>query len=245
MRKTAIKPLFIFLLSTTPLFCLSQSTPQQATITTIPFKEWSMKFQSLDIKGKFLNVNYVVALNTSDKKSLQEEIEVFYTSNHPEKISKATWYRWNPLDKCWSKFATPGIEKKNGSIVYKLFVKHPGTYALMHPQNTASKGINIKAPRGYYIESISIRQENPAIAMDIHPKKPERTVHVPLTEPQFDSKIQIKLSSRKGGQFVFTKKIIGEKIDWSANTSSQESLKLAIGREEITEFDSEVVLIGN
>lgn len=245
MSKPEITFIFILLILSSPRYCLSQSTTQSGTITTIPFKDWSMKYQSVDIKGKYHNVDYVVALNTSDKKSLQEEIAVFYTSNHPEKISKATWYRWNPLDKCWSTFATPGIEKKNGVFVYKLLVKHPGTYALMHPQTTASKGIRIKAPGGYYIESVSIHQENPAIAMDIHPKKPEKTVHIPLTEPQFDSKIQITLRNRKGEQFVFTKKIIGEKIDWSSKTSSQDYLQLTIGTEDITEFDSDVVLIGN
>ncbi|MEY3342456.1 MAG: hypothetical protein RL090_140, partial [Bacteroidota bacterium] len=79
----------------------------------------------------------------------------------------------------------------------------------------------------------------------MQPKKQAKIVQVPLTEPQFDTKIHVKLVNRKGETFVMTKRIIGDKIDWHAQTSSQKHLKLVLGTEDVTEFDNEVVLIGN
>jgi hypothetical protein len=227
-----------------PMFGIAQDSTRQSFIKTVPFKEWSNKYPSIDIKGKYHNVTYVVELSTSDSKSMREDLEIFYTSNLPEKIKKSNWYRWNPLDQCWSKFATPGIEKKNSAFVYKLMARHPGTYALMTPQQPVSKGISIQAPRGLMIQSVSIRQENPGIYINLNPKKQTRNIQVPLTEPQFDTKIQVKLVNRKGESFVMIKKIIGDKIDWHTQTSSQEYLKLALGSEDVTEFDNDVVLLG-
>jgi hypothetical protein len=241
------KPLccLAILIALLPMFGTAQQPVRQSTIKTVPFKEWSSKYPSIDIKGKYHNVTYVVELSTSDRKSLKEDLEIFYTSSLPEKIKKANWYRWNPLDQCWSKFATPGIEQKNGAYVYKLMARHPGTYALMSPQQPLSKGIDIHAPRGLMIQSVELRQENPGIFISMQPKKQAKIVQVPLTEPQFDTKIHVKLVNRKGETFVMTKRIIGDKIDWHAQTSSQKHLKLVLGTEDVTEFDNEVVLIGN
>jgi hypothetical protein len=245
MKNPKLKCCLIILTTLLPLLGISQESTRQSVIKTVPFKEWSSKYPSVDIKGKYHNVTYVVELSTSDRKSLKEDLEIFYTSSLPEKIKKANWYRWNPLDQCWSKFATPGIEQKNGAYVYKLMARHPGTYALMSPQQPLSKGIDIHAPRGLMIQSVELRQENPGIFISMQPKKQAKIVQVPLTEPQFDTKIHVKLVNRKGETFVMTKRIIGDKIDWHAQTSSQKHLKLVLGTEDVTEFDNEVVLIGN
>lgn len=228
-----------------PVNTYAQTSTQVSVIRTVPYGEWSTNYPSLDTKGKYWTVLYATEVKTTNGRSLKDALEIHYVSEYPNLYKEATWYKWSPLDRCWTKFAKSGIEQNADQTRYLLQTKQPGIYSLMIPQKAVSKGLVIKVPKGYSIEHLKIRQNEPAIAMDIKPKKKSRKAEVPLYDLQFDTTIDIKMTNKKGETFVLNKHLAGNYTHFRKPISTQSHREVNIGPEYITQMEEGVVPIGN
>lgn len=237
--------MYVCLACLLPLTTVGQSITQLADLRTIPFKEWSAKYQSIDKKGKYWNVLYVAEIKTTNGRSMKEDIEMHYVSEYPAIHKNAEWFKWSLLDKCWVKCAKPGIKQENGQTRYIMQTNLPGIYGLMMPQQSKTKGVAIKVPRGYTIENINIKQNNPAISMDIMPKNKSRKVEIPLNDLQFDAKIDVILSNKRKEQFILSRQLAGNYTQFKNQVSSNQYRMLNISTEYITQYEEGVLPLSN
>lgn len=228
-----------------PFMAVGQSTTQIADLRTVPFKEWSTKNKSIDKKGKYWTVLYVAELKTRDGRSTNEDVKVHYTTEHPQLQKQAEWFKWSPLDQCWVKYAKPGIKKDDLQIQYELSTNLPGIYSLMMPQKSMHKGIAVRVPKGYAIEQVSIKQNEPAISMDLKPKKKTRNLELPLNDLQFDAKIEVFLINKKKERFTLNRLLAGNFVDFRKIVTAQQQRELIIGSEFITQYEADTVPLSN
>ena len=234
MKTRALIIMVCFLISKV---AISQTSQETSDLRILSFDEWSNKYSTLDDKNKIINAVSICELTIDGKRCLDNPVEVKLNADSKMEFKNLLWYRWDIQKKRWVKESSPKFRidrnKKNGA--YYTNINCPGVYGFFCPDEKLNSGLNIIAPSGCKILTVSVAQKNPSTAYNALYEKPQSKINIPVSDLQFAGFIEVEIIDKEGKHYGLKKNLIGAHIDLRNGFDKGESMNLKISRNDLIE----------
>jgi hypothetical protein len=148
------------------------------------------KYSCIDDAGKPLELLSVVSVRLNQKECDPLGVPLVLENKRQNQIKNLALYRWNPMNNCWNKEATPTAVNYGNRISYSADITCPGTYAYMQYEKQKEKGLVLELPKGFEIKSVKIVQKKPAYSITKNGND-KNTIEIPFGPLEFDAVVSL------------------------------------------------------